>query len=104
MEKSEGKLESSIQDIKVKYEEIKDKYEEIKATNERESQSKTFLSSNEPEHYSRLSSQYHLPTRSWGYYQEPDEHTPSPDDNAFSWGKGHHYHMRIIILLRAEEI
>ena len=32
-------------------------------------------------------SQYHLPTRSWGYDQEPDEHTCSPNDNAFSWGK-----------------
>ena len=48
MEKSEGKLESSIQGIKVKYDEIKDKCEELKATNERESQSKKFLNSNEP--------------------------------------------------------
>ena len=104
MEKSEGELESSIQDIKIKNDEIKDKYEELKATNERESQSKKNLYSNEPEHYPRLPNQYHLPTRSWGYDQEPDEHTRSPDDNGFSWGKDHHYHMRIIILLGVEEI
>ena len=39
---------------KVKYEQIKDKYEELKATNERESQNKKFLNSNEPEYYPLL--------------------------------------------------
>ena len=87
MGKSEGKLESSIQDIKVKYEEIKDKCEELKAINEKEFQSKKFSNSKEPEHYPGLPSQYHLPTRSWGYDQEPDEHIRSPNDNAFSWEK-----------------
>ena len=35
MKKSKGKLESSVQDIKVKYEEIKHKYEEPTAINEK---------------------------------------------------------------------
>ena len=73
--------------MKIKYDEIKDKYEELKATNEKESQSKKyFKNSNEPGHYPRLPNQSHLPTRSWGYDQEPDEHTVSPNDSAFSWG------------------
>ena len=82
--------------MKIKYDEIKDKYEELKATNEKESQSKKyFKNSNEPDHYPRLPNQSHLPTRSWEYDQEPDEHTLSPNDNAFSWGN---YHIRTILL------
>ena len=87
VEKSEGKLESSIQDIKVKYGEIKDKYEELKATNERESQSKNVsivMNQNITIDYS-VSITY-LQDHG-GCDQEPDEHTRSPNDNAFSWGK-----------------
>ena len=74
--------------LKVKYDEIKDKYEELKARNERESHSDKFLNSNEPDHYPGLPNQYHLPTRSWGYdHDQEPEHTRSPNDNAFSWGK-----------------
>ena len=81
------KLNHQFKTLRLIMMKLNHKYEELKETNGRESQSEKLLNSNEPEHYPRLPNQYHLPTKSWRYVQESNEHTHSPNDNAFCWGK-----------------
>ena len=100
LERSEGKLESSMQDMKVKYDEIKDKYEELKATNEKESQSKKNILKIVMNQIITLDYPISLT-----YLQDHGDMIkkqtnilfllitmPSPGE------KDHHYHMRIILL------